>query len=37
MKIKLFRRGHLVGIVNDDFYDEVKKVRIWDKLDLPQA
>jgi hypothetical protein len=35
MKSRLFRRGKLVGLVNDDFFDSTKKPRIWEKLKIP--
>ncbi len=35
-KIKLFRKGRLVGLVTPQFEDSSPKPTIWDKLDLAQ-
>jgi len=35
MKVKLFRRGILVGLVNDSFHRDVEINDVWDTLGLP--
>ncbi len=36
-KIKLFRRGKLVGLVNKDFHQrELREGLIWKDLELPK-
>ena len=33
-KIKLFRRGKLVGLVNRDFHREEKEKMVWEEFKL---
>jgi len=38
MKVKLFRKGRLVGLVMPDFHNpdhDARRMRHWQKLDLP--
>ncbi len=35
MKVKLFRRGRLVGIVRPNFHNQ-KQDSVWQKLELPE-
>ncbi|GEM_PF-2980436 len=38
MKVKLFRKGRLVGLVMPDFHNpdtDARRIRSWQKLDLP--
>ena len=39
MRVKLIRRGKLVGVVHKNFHNELKenKLNIWAELELPKV
>jgi len=34
MKVKLFRRGRLVGLVNQNFHQQDKTITSWEELGI---